>query len=303
MRLSSLKYLTKEGLRSIWSHRLMSIASVIVLMSCLILMGLASLLSVNVNRGLEAVEDKNVINIYLWNSVERDKLPGVESKLRAIENIKEFTFVSKEDAWKAQLEALGDPSLFEGLNIDEDNILPDSFKVVLKDISYYNETLAALKAIPEVEETRDNSDLAEKLTSLRRLVTILGGVLIAMLLVVSLFIIENTIKLTMYGRRLEISIMKAVGATNGFIRFPFIIEGFVLGLFSGAISFGLVWGAYELAGSAINKIIQITPVAFTDIAAPMALGFIVVGVATGVVGSLISMGRYLRKEGSEISAI
>lgn len=303
MKVNSSNYLFKEGLRSIWSHRLMSLASVGVLMSCLVLMGLATLFSVNVNKGLDAIEDKNVINIYLYDSVAKEQLPQVEEQLAAIDNIKTFTFISKEEAWKKQLESMGAADMFEGLDINTDDILPDSYKVVLKDISQYEDTLTKLRGISQVETIRDSSEVADKLISIRKLITILGGALIAMLFVVSLFIIANTIKLTMYSRRLEISIMKAVGATDGFIRLPFVVEGFILGLVAGAASFGLVYGIYKLAGSAITRIIPITPVAFLSIAWWLLAGFIIVGTATGVIGSLISMSRYLKKEGSEISAV
>ncbi len=303
MKVNSSNYLLKEGIRSIWSHRLMSLASIGVLMSCLVLMGLAVLFSVNVNKGLDAIEDKNVINIYLYDSVTKEQLPQVEAQLKTIDNVKDFTFISKEEAWQKQLESMGAADMFEGLDINTDNILPDSYKVVLKDISQYNDTLTKLKEISQVETIRDSSEIADKLISIRKLITILGGALIIMLFVVSLFIIANTIKLTMYSRRLEISIMKAVGATDGFIRLPFVVEGFVLGLIAGIASFGLVYGIYRLAGSAVTRIIPITPVAFSSIAWWLLSGFIIVGIITGIVGSLISMSRYLKKEGSEISAV
>lgn len=305
MRISNSRgYLFKEGIRSIWSHRLMSLASVAVLMACLLLMGLAALFSVNLNKALNVVEDKNVINIYLYDSVTEDKLPGFENKLLAIDNVKDFTFVSKEEAWKIQMNATGvDKSLFDGLDVETDDIYPNSYKVVLNDLSQYEDTLSKLKSLDEVETTRDNSQLADKLTLMRRLVNIFGGALIVMLLVVSLFIISNTIKLTMYSRRLEISIMKSVGATNGFIRLPFVVEGFLLGLVSGLVSFGLVYGMYKLAGNLVARIISMNPVAFSTVAWWMLAGFLIIGTVTGIVGSLISMGKYLKKEGSEINAV
>lgn len=297
-------YLFKEGLRSIWSHRLMSLASVGVLVSCLILMGLAALFSVNVNKGLDAIEDKNVINVYLYDSVTDSQLPQVEARLRAIDNVKDCIFISKEEAWKKQLESMGATDLFEGLDVDTDNILPNSYKVILNDIAQYSDTLEELRAVSEIESIRDTSEVTDRLISIRKMITILGGALIAMLLLVSLFIIANTIKLTMYSRRLEISIMKAVGATDGFIQFPFVVEGFVIGLAAGMISFGLIYGLYEFVGNAvIRQIPFITPVEFLSVAWILLAGFIIIGTFTGILGSLISMSRYLRKEGSEISAV
>lgn len=297
-------YLFKEGIRSIWSHRLMSLASVAVLMACLILMGLAALFSVNLNEGMSKIEDKSVINIYLYDSVTEEQLPDIEKRLLALENVKEATFVSKEEAWeKFSNDALGSSDFFQGY-ADPGEILPNSYKVVLKDISKYEETLQQLKGFDEIEETRDDKVLAEKLTSLRRIINIFGSALIAVLLIVSLFIISNTIKLTMYSRRLEISIMKSVGATNTFIRLPFVVEGFVIGLFSGVVSFGLIYGIYNLVGKVIAREINfIKPIPFASIALWILAGFLLVGTITGIVGSLISMGKYLKKEGSEINAI
>lgn len=297
-------YLFKEGIRSIWSHRLMSLASVAVLMACLILMGLAVLFSVNLNEAMDKIEDKNVINIYLYDSVSEDKFPEIENKLLAIENVKEFKFVSKAEAWENfKKDDTISESLFLGY-ADPSDILPNSYKVVLNDIAQYEQTLEQLEKFDEVEETRNNKQLAEMLTSLRRFVNILGSALIAMLLVVSLFIIANTIKLTMYSRRLEISIMKAVGATNGFIRLPFVVEGFFIGLFSGLMSFGLIYGIYNLVGDALARELEfVTPLPFVSIAWLLLAGFLIVGTGTGIVGSLISMGKYLKKEGSEINAV
>lgn len=273
-------------------------------MACLILMGLAVLFSVNLNEAMDKIEDKNVINIYLYDSVSEDKFPEIENKLLAIENVKEFKFVSKAEAWENfKKDDTISESLFLGY-ADPSDILPNSYKVVLNDIAQYEQTLEQLEKFDEVEETRNNKQLAEMLTSLRRFVNILGSALIAMLLVVSLFIIANTIKLTMYSRRLEISIMKAVGATNGFIRLPFVVEGFFIGLFSGLMSFGLIYGIYNLVGDALARELEfVTPLPFVSIAWLLLAGFLIVGTGTGIVGSLISMGKYLKKEGSEINAV
>mgnify|MGYP000378196809 FL=1 len=153
----------------------------------------------------------------------------------------------------------------------------------------------------------EKTNLAKKLVALRQGITVISFVIIAVLFVISLFIISNTIKLTVYSRRLEISIMKSVGATNSFVRLPFVVEGIILGITSGVISLGFVWGLYELAVKEFSDILSsfngLGFLKFTDYALPMLGIFVAIGVLTGVGGSIITMSKYLNKEGSEISGI
>lgn len=293
----SMGYLTREGIHNVWSNRLMSLASVAVLTSCLMLIGLAFMLYANINVALEDVQDQSVIMVYLEDDVTEDEINAVGQDIRLLADVDTAEFVSKEDAYQQQLESLGDEaSLMEGL---EENPLPDAYTVELSTLENYDTVQAQLKDIDHVATVRGNSDLASQVRSIQRAVTVVCVGMIVMLLLVSLFIISNTVRVTMYNRRLEISIMKAVGATNWFIRWPFIVEGIVLGIISGLLSEGLVFGLYKLTMNAIDSVFQILgdgALPFGNYAVGMLIVFILVGILAGTVGSIVSMSRYLKEQ-------
>lgn len=297
----NLSYLTKEGVSNVWSNRLMSLASVAVLTSCLVLIGIAVMLFVNIDAMLENVEDQNVIMVYLNDELTEDQINKVGQDIRMIPNVGLAEFVSKEDAYAAQLESMGeDALLLEGL---ETNPMPDAYKVTLTDLTDYDNALKMFSTIENVLSVRGNSDLAGQVREVRTGVTYVCIGIIVLLLAVSLFIIANTVRVTMYNRRLEISIMKAVGATNWFIRWPFIIEGIVIGIISGIVSLGLVFGLYKLAMNSFGTVFSLfgtSSVSFLPYALPMLGAFIVIGVFAGCFGSIVSMGRYLKEHGGSV---
>ena len=200
----------------------------------------------------------------------------------------------------AQREDMGaDAALLDGL---ETNPLPDAYKVVVKDLSKFDYTVAQLKSINGVQRVRENSDIADKLMNIRKAVTIISIGIVALLFIVSLFIISNTIRITMFSRKLEISIMKAVGATNWFIRWPFMIEGINLGVISCLISFVVLIGIYSgIQYICSGLIAQFKLVNFWEYAWYILGIFAAIGIFTGSVGSLISMGKYLKEQGGVIS--
>ena len=235
-RLSSLGYLLKEGVKNIWSNRTMSFASVGVLVSCLLLTGAAVLFSMNVDVAMKSLEGNNSTTVYLQEGLPTLTSLRVGQEIKQLDNIEECEFVSKQDAVQNMLDMLGDDgTVLEGLLGDE-NFLPDAFRISMKDLNLYDETAAQIEAINGVDEIIDYSDIAEQLTSLDNLVTSVGFWIVLILSLVSLFIISNTIRVTMFSRRLEISIMKSVGATNWFVRVPFIVEGVIIGLLSGGVA-------------------------------------------------------------------
>lgn len=300
MKGASLKYLTKEGFRNVWVNRLMSLASITVLMACLVIIGLGSMIYFNINALLDNIESQNVVMVYVQDGVSEEETSQIGNRIKVIDNIEDCIFVPKEDAFSAQLESMGDDAvLLEGL---EKNPLPDAYKVVVKDLTQFDATVAELKAIANVENVRENSDLADKLVNIRQAVTIVIAGMVSLLFIVSLFIISNTIRITMFSRKLEISIMKAVGATNWFIRWPFMIEGMVIGVMSSVLSFLLLAGLYQGMIYVFKNILAIfTPVAFGDYAGQILLIFMGIGIFTGSFGSLISMGKYLKEQGSVVS--
>ncbi len=300
MKGASLKYLTKEGFRNVWVNRLMSLASITVLMACLVIIGLGSMIYFNINALLDNIESQNVVMVYVQDGVSDEDTTRMGNEIKVMNNVEDCIFVPKEDAFAAQLESMGDDAvLLEGL---DENPLPDAYKVVVKDLTMFDQTVSELKAMQNVENVRENGDLADKLVSVRKAVTIVIAGMVALLFIVSLFIISNTIRITMFSRKLEISIMKAVGATNWFIRWPFMIEGMVIGVTSSLVSFGLLAGLYQGMIYVFKNMLAIfTPVSFGAYAGWILLIFMGIGIFTGSFGSLISMGKYLKEQGSVVS--
>ena len=303
---SSFKYLIKEGFRNTWTNRMMSIASICVLLSCLVLIGSASMIFLNINSLVERIEDENVIMVYISDAATDAQIDEMGNKIKAMSNVEQLEFVSKEEAWAEQLETMEDAQAKFFTEVSSDIPLPDAYKVTVKDLALFKETVSEINALDNIDTVRDNANLAKKLDTISRGISIIAIAIIAVLFAISLFIISNTIKLTVYSRRLEISIMKSVGATNSFVRLPFVVEGMILGIVSGAVSLGVVWGIYEFAikqFAELFKSIGIAPLEFVNYALIMLGVFLAIGIVSGVGGSLITMRRYLNKEGSEISAI
>ena len=299
MKGASLGYLTKEGFRNVWVNRLMSLASITVLMACLVIIGLGSMLFFNINELLNKIESQNVIMVYIEDGTTDAQIEQLNQDIYALGNIQDCIFVSKEEAFENSKEEMGeDAALLEGM----ENPMPDGYKVVVQDMTLFKETVAGLNKLDYIETVRENSDIADKLIDIRQAVTIVIAGMVILLFIVSLFIIANTIRITMFSRKLEISIMKAVGATNWFIRWPFMIEGIVIGIISSLVSFGVLAGLYEGVAYVFKDMLELfEPVAFGQYAGYIFLIFAVIGMFTGSVGSLISMGKYLREQGSVVS--
>lgn len=303
---SSLRYLIKEGFRNTWSNRMMSIASICVLMSCLVLIGCASMIFLNIESLLGRIEEENVVMVYIKDDTADADITAMGAALEATGNVKEVEFVPKEQAWAEQLSTMDDAQAQFFTEISQDIPLPDAYKVTVDDLTYFDQTVGEIEQLDHIDTIRENKDLAQKLVTIRHGVEVISIVIVAVLLAISVFIISNTIKLTVYSRRLEISIMKSVGATNSFVRLPFVVEGMILGIISGIVSLGMVWGFYEFAIHQFSDLLsslQLEALNFADFALPMLGVFVAIGIVTGVGGALISMGRYLNREGSEISAV
>ena len=294
---ASLTYLTKEGFRNIRSNSLMSLASVGVLMSCLIMIGVAFLLFVNIDSMLGDISQENVIMVFIEDDATDDEIVEMGRKIRDIENVQEAVFVPKEEAFPEVMESIGSAAaLFEGM---ESDLLPDAYEITLNDMEKYDASVKELEKLDNVIQLRHNREFASQLTNIRTTGGYISIAVILMLLVVSLFIISNTVKVTMYNRRLEIKIMKSVGATKWFIRWPFIVEGIVLGVISGLISLGIVFVIYHFASDAvadISGVFAVKPVPFKDYVLVMLAAFVATGVITGAFGSIVSMNKYLMEQ-------
>lgn len=296
----SFGYLTKEGFRNLWANRLMSFASIAVLLSCLIMIGSAFMLLVNIQSVIDSIEDKNVIMVYVQQDADDAAVEKLGRELKALKNVSGCEFVDKETAFQQEIEALGtDATYFEGV----ENPLPDLYKVSVDEMENFDSTAEEIEKLDSVDTIRDDKDIATVLINVRSTVTYLSVGIIILLMLVSLFIISNTIRITMFSRRLEISIMKSVGATNGFIRWPFVIEGVLLGVISALVSLGAVWGVYEIIKNSISSMlggvmdISNNLVSFTDYVLIILVAFLAIGVLSGVVGSMVSIQRYLKEQG------
>lgn len=302
MKGTSLKYLTHEGFRNVWVNRLMSLASVTVLMACLIIMGAGIMIYFNINNVVDKVQSQNIVMVYVADDASEDETTQIGTSLKGISNVESCEFVPKEVAFQEQIQSMGgDAALFEGF---DEIPLPDAYKVTVKDLSQFENTVSQIKQINKVDSVRENSDLASKLLSLRHAVSIVSVGLVIMLFLVALFIISNTIRITMFSRKLEISIMKAVGATNWFIRWPFMIEGMILGTISGIVSLGVLWGLYAVAEKVFAQtlsLIGFSLVPFSGYWWQILLVFVAIGLFTGGFGSLVSMAKYLKEQGSVVS--
>ena len=291
-------YLVKEGFKNVYANRIMSIASVCVLVSCLVMTGAAALFSLNVLNIVDEVEKNNETSVYILKEKNDIEAKQIGAKIQEIENVDKVTFVSKHEAVEQFKNTLGD-QLFD--RIKDEDPLNDKYIVSFKDTEKYEQTVDKIKTIDGVQSVTDRRDFARKLTKVSNLVTIVAVCIVAALIVISLFIIANTIRTTMYSRRFEISIMKSVGATNMFVRMPFLVEGMVLGFISAAIATGVLALLYRAASGMVERIdLGISAIPFTSVLIILVPSFIVVGVLVGFFGGFISIRKYLKKEGNEI---
>ncbi len=304
MKLRSVRYLTVEGFKNIWLHRLMTLASVCVLVSCMLLIGVAVLLSYNVEQAFGALKDNNVVFVSLKDEdkkpISKEKALLIEDEIKKIDNIKTTRYVSREESADSFRESIG--GLYDEF-FEDNNFLPVKIEVTFKDQAKYEKTIAKISEVEGVEYVNFSKDLTEKLNGIQSVIYTAGFWIIGLLLITALVIISNTIRITMASRRLEISIMKAVGATNNFIRFPFVVEGITFGLVSAVVSTGILYLVYNSTIDKVKDLALMNLVPYSDVVWYLFGGFCAIGIVAGTIGSIISISKYLRKEGSEQNAL
>ncbi len=298
--LNSFFYLVKQGFKNLWNNRLMSLASVGVLVSCMLLIGAAALLSVNVSSIVDAVEDQSEAVVYLNDGLDSSSVENVRAGIISSGKVSTIEFISKEDALFSMMESLGDDGiLFEAYQ--KDNNLPDSFRITFTDVSDLKDTVYYLESIEGVYSVSALTEVAEVITGIKNMAYIGGTIIIGLLIAVSLMIIGNTIKITVFSRRREVNIMKYVGATNGFIRLPFIVEGISLGVFSGALSYGIIYFAYDYIVNWVSSqtaswfgrmVSELVP--FAEVSQYLLIGFIGGGAFIGLFGCVAFIGKHLK---------
>ncbi|MBQ9083668.1 MAG: permease-like cell division protein FtsX [Clostridia bacterium] len=291
-------YLTKEGIRNLWCNRMMTFASIGVLVSCMLLSGGSMLISLNIANILKQVEKNNLVMVYLNDDVTELEAIKVGTAMESISNILEKELITRDEALRQMMEKVENAdALLEELL--QDNPLPNSYRVTLTDLSKYDQTIEELKALEDVQSVRGESETSQQLVQIEQTITGVLLWIILLLVIVSLFIITNTIRVTMYNRRREISIMKSVGATDWFIRIPFIVEGAIIGVLSALLATLLLGYAYTNIDWG-NGMVLWDLVAFENYKMLFLTAFTVAGIVFGSIGSVISIGRYLKDEGGDV---
>ena len=293
MKCNNIGYLLKEGILGIFRHGFMSFAAVVVTIACLLIVGSFSILTYNVNIMVEDLNKTNEILVYVDSTLPDAEARSIGTKINRISNVHNATFVSREEALEAFVKDHQEDEAFSGVRAED---LRHRFVVVLVDNSLMEQTDEELRAIPGVAKTAAAYELAEGFTTLQSVLQIASLAVNAVLLAVSLLIISNTVKLAMYDRKDEIAIMKMVGATNGFIRLPFVVEGFTLGMIGAAAAFGLEWLMYDALIARVQQVDSLNLfsfVPFTELLIPMIATFGACGLFVGILGSWTSIRKFM----------
>ena len=293
MRLNNLGYLLKEGFKGIFLHGFMSFAAICVTVACLLIVGSFSILAYNLDIMVDELNQTSEILVYVDDTLTDAEAKSIGTKINMLDNVLQSTFISREEAladFKADHD--GD-SAFDGVQAED---LRHRFVVTLESNALMKQTDAQLNDIPGVAKTNAAYELAEGFTTIQSVLHMVTYAMIAVLLVVSLLIISNTVKLAMYDRKDEIGIMKMVGATNGFIRLPFVVEGFTLGMIGAALAFGLEWVIYDQMIQkigAVDALQLFSFVPFDQLLIPMVAVFGATGFFVGIVGSWTAIRKFM----------
>ncbi len=297
MRFNVFSYLIKEGFKSTFKQKKMTSASIIIMCATMFIFGLFFVIGENVNSIITQLENEQGIQIFIDEDATDEEIQTLGNQIRAINGVNRVTFVSKEDALNSMKTTLGDESLFEGW--DEENPFPASYFVTLTDLSLNEQVQTEINKLDNVDEIESQNTTINRLRSLANGIQITTVVILALLIIISIFIIAYTIKLTVHARRREISIMKYVGATNGFIRGPFIVEGIIIGVISAIITLVILGLAYnavmsKIGGSVLIQEMGFGLLSFSDMFYLVLTVYLILGVGIGVLGSVISMRKYLK---------
>ena len=298
VRINSLIYLIGEGIKSVFKQKKMTSASIIIMCATMFMFGVFYLIGENVNFVMRQVESQQGMRVVILEEATEGDIEDLRSDIQKIDGVSTVTFVSKEEALASMKNWLGEyQDVIAGY--DEDNPFPASYFVTLTDLERNAEVQEKIKALKSVDKITSSNDTISKLASIAKSLQTVTLVLLSLLIVISIFIISYTIKLTVYARRREISIMKYVGATNGFIRGPFIVEGMVIGVISALITLAVVGFSYN---GTLSKILESTVIqnmtvsfyTFDQLFVKILIVYFILGIGIGILGSIISMRKYLK---------
>ena len=293
MKLNNIGYLLKEGFRGIFLHGFMSFAAVCVTVACLVIVGSFSALAYNLDEMVKELNQTSEILVYIDADLSDAEARSIGTKINLLDNVRQATFVSREEALEDFIADHDGDSAFSGVQASD---LRHRYVVTQEDNNKMEQPDAQLKQLPGVAKTNAAYELAKGFSTIQDVLHMVSAAIIAVLLVVSLLIISNTVKLAMYDRKDEIAIMKMVGATNGFLRLPFVVEGFTLGMMGAILAFGLEWVGYD---ALIQKIAAVDAlqlfnfVSFQELLIPMVVVFAAAGMFVGIVGSWTSIRKFM----------
>lgn len=291
MKVRTVKYIIKEGFLNTYKNKLMSLASISTVTASLIILGLVLLITVNVNYNVEALEQQIEMSVFCIPELDDQGVSEIENAIKNNDKIYEYVKLTKKDAYNKAKEMLGKSRYI--LDGYDESFLPVTFIIKLKnpeDSDYVAKQLERLDGVDEVSYSRIFIDIISKI---KRWTKIVSMILLIILFTISVFIISNTIKLTVFARRKEINIMKYIGATDGFIRWPFIVEGIVIGIIGAFIAYVLIYCGYDAFQSRFNSNI-IKFIAISKVYLRLMLLFCLVGGGVGAIGSVLSIRKYLR---------
>ena len=294
MRFNVLNYLIGEGIRNLFKNKKSTMSSLMIMCATMLIFGLFFVIGENLNAFVENVADAQEIRVIIDNDATDSEIEEVGNEILGIDGVKSAEFVSKDDALDYMKDMLGD-DLLEGYS--ERNILSAAYNVTLTDLKLNDDVQDSINQLPHVKKIVSSNQVISQIISLAKGVRIITAGILALLIVISV-IITNTIKLAVHSRRKEISIMKYVGATNSFIRWPFLVEGIIIGIVSGLLSVALIGGAYtgiahKLAETSFLQMANWTLLNFSDMFNLILIVYLGLGIGIGILGSSISMRKYL----------
>ena len=298
MRYNVISYLIGEGFKSTFKQKKMTSASIIIMCATMFIFGLFFVIGENVNSVIQQIEEQQGIQIFIDEEATETDIETLGNEIRNIDGVNKVTFVSKEDALNSVKEVFDDnQGLLEGW--DEENPFPASYFVTLTDLSLNEQVQEKIYALDNVDEIASENNTINRLQELANGIQIMTVIILALLIIISIFIISYTIKLTVHARRREISIMKYVGATNGFIRGPFIVEGIIIGLISAIITLIILGLSYNAVMGGIGETVLIQSIgigllSFSEMFFLVLTVYLVLGIGIGILGSVISMRKYLK---------
>jgi len=290
-------YLIGEGFKNTFKNKKSTFSAMLVMCISMLIFGLFFVLGENINHIMGTVEDAQAIQVFIEDGTTDEEIELLGEQIKGINGVdsSRVQFLSREEGFEKYLEKYGDKAYLLEPYAD---VIPDSYIINFTDLSLAQEVETAILALDNVKKVTSANETVQKLASITSAIRIVTIAILAGLVIGAIFIISNTIKLTVYARRKEISIMKYVGATNSFIRWPFIVEGIIIGILSAAISILIVGGGYKLIATQLleSSVVQnlgITLVSFSDMFNMLIIVYLALGIGIGVIGSAISMRKYL----------